>query len=114
MFTVHETSDLGGQSSEAARFIQAQAGCTESLNQLMARHDGLIQALVRQQVPGELPFEEALRGRLCPSVWLPGWHLPHRRWTPPLAADRRRRIVIRRARKGGTAGCWPPTAAAGL
>ena len=59
MFTVHETSDLGGQSPEAAWFIQAQAGCTESLNRLMARHDGLVQAVVRQQVLGELPFEEA-------------------------------------------------------
>jgi len=69
MFTVHhETSDLGGQSSEAARFIQAQAGCIESLNQLMARHDGLVQAVVRQQVLGELPFEEALQaGRI--GLW---------------------------------------------
>jgi len=60
-----ETSGLGGQSPEATRFIKAQAGCIESLNQLMARHEGPVQAVVRQQVPGELPFEEALQaGRI--------------------------------------------------
>jgi RNA polymerase sigma factor (sigma-70 family) len=53
---------------EATQFIQAQAGCTESLNQLMAHHDGLVQAVVRQQVLGELPFEEALQaGRI--GLW---------------------------------------------
>jgi RNA polymerase sigma factor (sigma-70 family) len=34
----------------------------------MARHDGLVQAVVRQQVLGELPFEEALQaGRI--GLW---------------------------------------------
>ena len=63
-----ETSGLGGEPPEATRFIKAQAGCIESLNQLMARHDGLVQAVVRQQVLGGLPFEEALQaGRI--GLW---------------------------------------------
>jgi RNA polymerase sigma factor (sigma-70 family) len=61
-------SGPGAQPPEATQFIQAQAGCTESLNQLMANHDGLVQAVVRQQVLGELPFEEALQvGRI--GLW---------------------------------------------
>jgi RNA polymerase sigma factor (sigma-70 family) len=57
-----------GALPEATQFIQAQAGCAESLNQLMTRHDGLVQAVVRQQVLGELPFEEALQaGRI--GLW---------------------------------------------
>jgi RNA polymerase sigma factor (sigma-70 family) len=66
--SVYTASDLGAQTSEATQFIQAQAGCAESLNQLMACHDGLVQAVVRQQVLGELPFEEALQaGRI--GLW---------------------------------------------
>ncbi len=61
-----KTSGLG--TPEATCFIQAQAGCAESLNRLMASHDGLVQALVRRQVLGELPFEEALQaGRI--GLW---------------------------------------------
>jgi RNA polymerase sigma factor (sigma-70 family) len=65
----HTTSGLEGvQAPEATQFIQAQAGCAESLNQLMARHDRLVQTVVRQQVLGELPFEEALQaGRI--GLW---------------------------------------------
>jgi RNA polymerase sigma factor (sigma-70 family) len=63
----HKKSGPGIQ-PEATQFIQAQAGCAESLNQLMARHDRLVQAVVRQQVLGELPFEEALHaGRI--GLW---------------------------------------------
>ena len=66
--SIYTQSGLGVQPPEATRFIQAQAGCAESLNQLMARHDGLVQAVVRQQVLGELPFEEALQaGRI--GLW---------------------------------------------
>ena len=61
-------SGPGARPPEATQFIQAQAGCIESLNQLMADHDGLVQAVVRQQVLGELPFEEALQaGRI--GLW---------------------------------------------
>jgi RNA polymerase sigma factor (sigma-70 family) len=66
--SIYTKSGLGVCSPEATQFIQAQAGCAESLNQLMARHDGLVQAVVRQQVLGELPFEEALQaGRI--GLW---------------------------------------------
>ncbi len=67
-----KTSGLGGQSPEAIQFIQAQAGCIESLNRLMARHDGPVQAVV--QVPGWPPSEEALQaGRI--GLWraIPGF-----------------------------------------
>ena len=61
-------SGPGAHPPEATRFVQAQAGCGKRLNQLMARHDGLVQAVVRQQVLGELPFEEALQaGRI--GLW---------------------------------------------
>lgn len=54
--------------SEATLFQQAQAGCRASLNVLMAHHDGLVQAVVRRQVLGDLPFAEALQaGRI--GLW---------------------------------------------
>jgi RNA polymerase sigma factor (sigma-70 family) len=54
--------------AEATLFQQARAGCSVSLNALMARHDGLVQAVVRQQVLGNLPFTEALQaGRI--GLW---------------------------------------------
>jgi RNA polymerase sigma factor (sigma-70 family) len=66
--SIYRKSGLGVRAPEATQFIQAQAGCAESLNQLMARHDGLVQAVVRQQVLGDLPFEEALQaGRI--GLW---------------------------------------------
>ena len=57
-----------GLASELPLFVQAQAGCRLSLNQLMRRHDGLVQVVVRQQVLGTLPFAEALQaGRI--GLW---------------------------------------------
>lgn len=54
--------------SEATLFQRAQAGCPDSLNALMIRHDGLVQAVVRQQMLGDLPFAEALQaGRI--GLW---------------------------------------------
>jgi hypothetical protein len=50
-----------GPTTETALFRQAQAGCSESMNRLMARHHGLVHAVVRQQVLGDLPFGEALQ-----------------------------------------------------
>lgn len=47
--------------TEIPLFEQAQAGCHLSLNHLMHRHDGLVQAIVRQQYLGSLPFDEALQ-----------------------------------------------------
>jgi RNA polymerase sigma factor (sigma-70 family) len=54
--------EMGGlAANEATRFEQAQAGCPMCLNALMARHEGLVQAVVRRQVLGGLPFAEALQ-----------------------------------------------------
>jgi RNA polymerase sigma factor (sigma-70 family) len=61
---------LSGHStlSEAGLFQQAQAGCRACLDALMIRHDGLVQAVVRRQVLGDLPFAEALQaGRI--GLW---------------------------------------------
>ncbi len=51
-----QSHQVGGPSSttEATQFQQAQAGCSANLNELMERHDGLVQAVVRQQVLGNL------------------------------------------------------------
>jgi RNA polymerase sigma factor (sigma-70 family) len=63
----HEV-DGPGLGSEATLFQQARAGCSTSLNTLIDRHDGLVQAVVRQQVLGDLPFAEALQaGRV--GLW---------------------------------------------
>ena len=65
-----QTRDAGGPGvvSEATLFQRAQAGCSDSLNVLMTRHDGLVQAVVRQQVLGDMPFTEALQaGRV--GLW---------------------------------------------
>jgi DNA-directed RNA polymerase specialized sigma subunit len=57
-----------GAVSEAILFQRAQEGCPDSLSVLMARHDGLVQAVVRGQVLGDLPFAEALQaGRI--GLW---------------------------------------------
>jgi RNA polymerase sigma factor (sigma-70 family) len=57
-----------GSSTEAALFRQAQAGCSESLNRLMARHEGLVYAVMRQHGSGRLPFGDAVHaGRL--GLW---------------------------------------------
>jgi len=54
--------------TEATLFIQAQGGCHDSLNRLMARHKGLVQTVVRRQALGALPFSEALQaGRV--GLW---------------------------------------------
>ena len=55
------SNEVGGLAvTEATLFQQAQAGCPMCLNALMARHEGLVQAVVRRQVLGDLPFAEAL------------------------------------------------------
>jgi RNA polymerase sigma factor (sigma-70 family) len=50
----------GLAADEATLFQQAQAGSPDCLNALMTRHEGLVQAVVRAQVLGDLPFAEAL------------------------------------------------------
>ena len=63
----HRTDDLGRQ-TEVVLFQQAQTGGRESLNALMERHDGLVHAVVRRQVLGDVPYAEALQaGRI--GLW---------------------------------------------
>jgi RNA polymerase sigma factor (sigma-70 family) len=57
-----------GQLTETALFRQAQGGCRDSLNRLMAAHENLVHAVVRRQALGCLPFNEALQaGRM--GLW---------------------------------------------
>ncbi len=68
MHTQHHKSDGSGPPTEAVLFRQAQAGCRESLNCLMEMHDGLVHAVVRRQVLGDLPYAEAVQeGRI--GLW---------------------------------------------
>jgi RNA polymerase primary sigma factor/RNA polymerase sigma factor len=46
---------------ETTLWQQAQTGCRQTVNELMSRHDGLVHAVVRRQVLGDLPYEEALQ-----------------------------------------------------
>jgi RNA polymerase sigma factor (sigma-70 family) len=61
----------GGQvrsASDLPLFAQSQAGCRDSLKQLMAQHEGLVQAVVRKQWLGPLEYAEALQaGRI--GLW---------------------------------------------
>lgn len=55
-------------SAGRTQFDQAQAGCRECLNELMKTHDGLVQAVVRKQILGDLPYDEAIQaGRI--GLW---------------------------------------------
>jgi RNA polymerase sigma factor (sigma-70 family) len=66
----HRNQTMGdpGQRLGAALFRQAQAGHRDSLALLMSTHEGLVHAVVRQQVLGHLPFAEALQaGRI--GLW---------------------------------------------
>ncbi len=47
--------------SEATLFEQAQAGCSESVNVLMGRHERLVRYAVKRQVLFDFPFEEAVQ-----------------------------------------------------
>ena len=51
----------GGLRAETTLWQQAQAGCRKSVNLLMSQHDGLVYAVVRQQVLGSLAYDEALQ-----------------------------------------------------
>jgi RNA polymerase sigma factor (sigma-70 family) len=68
MYTHHQHEDGFGWRTEAVLFREAQAGCRECLNALMKAHDGLVHAVVRRQVLGELPYGEAIQaGRI--GLW---------------------------------------------
>ena len=98
---------------EATLFSRAQGGCARSLDQLMRQHDGLVQAVVRRQVLGDLPFEEALQaGRI--GLWHAilgydpryGWHFPPTPGLPLCDTSGGPSKVQLRSRHG--AGGWPP------
>jgi RNA polymerase sigma factor (sigma-70 family) len=64
----NRATDGPGIATGAALFRQAQAGCRDSLAQLMVMHEALVHAVVRQQILGHLPFAEALQaGRI--GLW---------------------------------------------
>jgi RNA polymerase sigma factor (sigma-70 family) len=68
MHTQHRRTDDPGQPAEVVLFRQAQTGGRESLNALMEIHDGLVHAVLRRQVLGDLPYAEALQaGRI--GLW---------------------------------------------
>jgi hypothetical protein len=70
-----------GSRLEATQFRQAQAGCRDSLNLLMARHEGLVHAVVRWYGFGELAFTEAVHlGRL--GLWQAILHYTPERSSP--------------------------------
>jgi len=57
-----------GRQPEARLFEQAQAGCQESLNQLMESQEPLVLYAVRRQNLGDLPYQEAIQaGRI--GLW---------------------------------------------
>lgn len=50
-----------GDSLETTLLMQAQAGCAESLNELLERHEGLVHFVVQRQWLFTLEYEEALQ-----------------------------------------------------
>ena len=50
-----------GTSQETTLLMQAQAGCAESLNQLLERHEGLVHFVVQRQWLYTLEYEEGLQ-----------------------------------------------------
>ncbi|MEE4143185.1 MAG: sigma-70 family RNA polymerase sigma factor [Halieaceae bacterium] len=75
-----QATDGPGTPTGAVLFSQAQAGCRDSLARLMAAHDGLVHAVVRQQVLGHLPFAEAVQaGRI--GLWRAILHFDPQRGT---------------------------------
>jgi RNA polymerase sigma factor (sigma-70 family) len=68
MHRQYHRTDAPGLPAEVVLFRQAQTGSNESLNALMETHDGLVHAVVRRQVLGDLPYAEALQaGRI--GLW---------------------------------------------
>jgi len=57
-----------GKPPEVRLFKQAQGGCQDSLNLLLARHEPLVKYAVKRQNLGDLPWEEAVQaGRI--GLW---------------------------------------------
>ena len=60
MKSAEETGGFGWQ-TEATQYEQAQGGCQESLNRLLAQHEGLVRYGVHRQELYGLSYEEALQ-----------------------------------------------------
>ena len=61
MFGIQKEKSDPSHDTGAALFAQAQAGCAESLNELMEQNEGLVHMVVRRQWLLTLEFEEALQ-----------------------------------------------------
>ena len=61
MLGIQKEASGPGRDPGATLFAQAQAGCTESLKELMQRHEGLVYRVVQRQWLLTLPYEEALQ-----------------------------------------------------
>ena len=61
MFEIRKEESGPGVETGAALFAQAQAGCSESLKEVMQQHERLVQWVVQHQWLYTLPYEEALQ-----------------------------------------------------
>jgi RNA polymerase sigma factor (sigma-70 family) len=56
-----QESGFSSSRAEATLFEQAQAGCRESVNQLMEQHERLVRYAVNRQLLFDFPFEEGVQ-----------------------------------------------------
>lgn len=61
MFSFQNEAGGPGRDPETTLFMQAQEGCTTSLNELMQRHEKLVHFVVQRQWLLTLPYEEAVQ-----------------------------------------------------
>ena len=61
MLVFHKEGSGPGRNPETTLFAQAQAGCAESLNALMVRHERLVHWVVHRQQLCGLAYEEAVQ-----------------------------------------------------
>lgn len=65
---IEEKESGSGHDPGATLLMQARAGCSDSLNELLQRHEGLVHLVVQRQWLLNLPYEEALQaGRM--GLW---------------------------------------------
>lgn len=68
MFGIQKEGGGPGITAQATQFAQAQGGNSESLNELIQRHEGLVYLVVQRQWLLTLPYEDALQaGRM--GLW---------------------------------------------
>ena len=61
MSRIQKQANGFGVRTETTLFTQAQAGCADSLNDLMEQHEGLVHLVVRRHWLLTLEYEEALQ-----------------------------------------------------